>query len=286
MSLPFISLIRLPVLGVLTAFSVIVLGIGAHILDVTVPTLHFYFSFVALAVAIPALTFLTVVPSIVVSLIRGAAPMHIIVESVWLGVLWVLWLATAAYTANSTILLPTVCDYSFFVGGKSVSCNEIQALQAFSWLNWLLLTAYVPTVFVLSIIAQSRKSKPVQPVQHVASPNQQQIYPPSPQQQQMYAPQPVYQQPVPQQMPQQMQQMSPQQMPQQMSPQQMPHQMSPQQMPQQMQEPYVPATPPTGYVTPPPRQMQAPYTPATPPVGYSTPPPQNQAPANPGYSPV
>ncbi|KAK2462329.1 hypothetical protein APHAL10511_005635 [Amanita phalloides] len=189
----FFSIVRLAALGVLTASSFIVMATGAHILSL--PANSHDRSFVGLAVAIPVLTFLTIVPSIIISLIRGPAPMHILIETVWLGVLWVLWLGAAADGAINYILLSADCIFDSFINGV-LSCHEIQALQAFSWLNWLILSGYIPTFCVLCII-QFRKSQLVQPVQPVAYPDQQPMYP---LQQQTNAPQPVYQQPIMQQM--------------------------------------------------------------------------------------
>jgi len=198
-----ITLLRLAVLGVATAFAVIVLAMGAHIIFV-ISTTGLVYDFTALGVAVGALTIITLVPLLAISLVRkGALPNFIVVESAWFGILWVLWLAAAGLAADQTRLLPASCSFDFIVNGNFFSCHEPLALEAFAWLNWLLLFGYWSVILTLSIIQQTRGNsvwtKSVNEVDFFAPrvagvPGVMGEYPVQPQQ--VYAPQTIQQQPV------------------------------------------------------------------------------------------
>ncbi|KIL67254.1 hypothetical protein M378DRAFT_159655 [Amanita muscaria Koide BX008] len=180
-------------------FSLIVLGVSAYLISLT-EQVGFYYTFMAFAVAIAALTLITFPPLLIISFIRkGALFNYIIVEVGVLGLFWVLWLATASYTANTLVLLPLDCN--FIDPSFVTSCHELQAIHAFSWLNWLILTAYWPFLLVMALIQQNR-GNPVwtksvgevdmfAPGVVVAT----QVYPPQQQQPVMYSPQPMQQHP-------------------------------------------------------------------------------------------
>jgi hypothetical protein len=139
---------RLVLLGIVVLFSVIVLALAAALLHTT-ESQGFYFIFDALALAVSLLTLLTVTPFLVFDHIRtGFVTSKIVVELTVLGVLSILWLGTAADTASYN---------SFAVGcGSDSSCGEIQAIEAFSFLNWILLMGYCVTLLVFSIMHSRR----------------------------------------------------------------------------------------------------------------------------------
>ncbi|KAF8627567.1 hypothetical protein AX15_004359 [Amanita polypyramis BW_CC] len=207
MTLSIVAVIRLALLAVVTLFSIVVLGLAAHSINVTAAAIGSYFTFDALGVATAVLSIVTLLALIILSLLRkGALPNYILVESAWFSLLWVLWLATAADTANATIFVSAGCNYKFEVLGKTIDCQEFPALQAFAWLNWIFLMGYVALTVVLAIIQQTRGNsvwfKSVNEVDLFAPPAARQapmmesgMMPP--QQQQMYS----SQQHVPQQMP-------------------------------------------------------------------------------------
>ncbi|KAG0707551.1 hypothetical protein DFH29DRAFT_844631 [Suillus ampliporus] len=151
------SMIRLILFSISIVFSLIVLGLDAYFLSVTVP-LQFYFTFSALGVATAVLTILTVPIMLIVDLIRhGAVTSMIVVELVWLSILWVLWVATAGEAANGfNLYFPRGCIYATDDPTANAYCMELQAVQAFAFLNFFIFLGYTCTLLVLSIISASR----------------------------------------------------------------------------------------------------------------------------------
>jgi len=194
-----INILRMAALGSVCFCSLIVLGISAHLIFIT-EQVGIYFAFTAFAVAIAALTLIVFPMLLVIGFVRrGAVFNHVVVEIGVLGLFWVLWLATAAYSADQLLLLPVNCDFNYIVNGFVASCHEPQAVHGFSWLNWLILTAYWPFLLIMAIVQQNRGNpvwtKSVGEVNFFAAPVvATQVYPPQ-QQTMMYAPQPVQQQP-------------------------------------------------------------------------------------------
>jgi len=140
--------VRLVLLGVVILFSVIVLALAAALIHTT-ESQGFYFTSDALALAVSLLTLLTVTPFLVFDHIRtGFVTSKIVVELIVLGVLSILWLATAADTASYNL---------FAVGcGNDSSCGEIQAIEAFSFFNWIILMGYCIALLVFSVIHSRR----------------------------------------------------------------------------------------------------------------------------------
>lgn len=152
-----INLIRLAVFAAVSVFSIIVLGIAAHMISVTVSTIGFYWTFAALGIATACLTIFTLPGLAALSIARkGALPNFIVVEAGWLTLLWILWLSTAAHISNATSILPTSCDFDLYIRGKTIACREFQAFQAFAWLNWIMLIGYTAFSIVLAFIQQLR----------------------------------------------------------------------------------------------------------------------------------
>jgi len=140
----FLHTLRVVLLGIVVVFSVIVMALAAALINTTEAE-GFYFIFSALALAISLLSLLTICPMLVLDHIRtGFATSRIIVELIVLSVLSILWLGTAADTASYN---------SFAVDCSSDnSCGEIQAIEAFSFLNWIILMGYCITLLVFSVI--------------------------------------------------------------------------------------------------------------------------------------
>lgn len=156
---------RLVLLGIVVLFSVIVLALAAALLHTT-ESQGFYFIFDALALAVSLLTLLTVTPFLVFDHIRtGFVTSKIVVELTVLGVLSILWLGTAADTASYNsfaVGCGTDSCWSCFSQHDAVNsshdsaCGEIQAIEAFSFLNWILLMGYCVTLLVFSIMHSRR----------------------------------------------------------------------------------------------------------------------------------
>ncbi|KAJ6567271.1 hypothetical protein DFH09DRAFT_456116 [Mycena vulgaris] len=154
-----IPLIRLIALSVVLGFSVIVLGLSAALTSTTETVLEGFFEFAALAIATASITLITLPIMIALEVKRPgtAFTSMIVVELSWLSILWVLWLATAADSAQAgQIFFVSGCGN--YIDSDIVSaCRETSGIQAFAFLNWLILLAYTVLILVLSIIASSRK---------------------------------------------------------------------------------------------------------------------------------
>ncbi|KAJ7477134.1 hypothetical protein B0H11DRAFT_2029855 [Mycena galericulata] len=153
-----IPLIRIVALSVVLGFSVVVLGLAAALTSTTEKYLAGYFEFAALAIATASLTIITLPIMIVLERTRPGTVFTsmIVVELSWLSILWILWLATAADGAQAgqdTFI--SGCGYvDTIIDG---ACRETAAIQAFSFLNWLILMVYTILILVLAIIASTRK---------------------------------------------------------------------------------------------------------------------------------
>ncbi|KAF8351005.1 hypothetical protein F5887DRAFT_912914 [Amanita rubescens] len=264
MAFTVVSIIRLGLLAAVTLFSVIVLGTAAHIISVTEATIGTYWAFVAFAIAVSVLTILTIPALVVISIIRsGAPPNYVVVELGWLFVLWVLWMASAGYSANQLSILPSGCSINIvfaksFSVRDTINCGEFWALEAFAWLNWLILMPYTILVLIMAIIQHTRGNQRVWTctVHQVDFFAPAVVKPGMVPQQQMYPPQPMVQQQYPGTPPQQVTPMN------------------------------------TGYAQPPPNVGYPPapantgYLPDPATTGYTQGPGYVQDPANPGYAPA
>ncbi|KAF7301574.1 hypothetical protein MIND_00722900 [Mycena indigotica] len=156
--LPIVPLLRLIALGVALLFAVIVLGLAAGLTATTEKYLGGYFEFAALAIATASITIVTIPVMIAFEFLQPGRVFtsKIAVEISWLFILWVLWLATAADATNaaSVNFISRCGDY--FSSRIESACRQTAGVQAFSFLNWLILMAYTVFILVLAIIAQSR----------------------------------------------------------------------------------------------------------------------------------
>ncbi|KAF5364124.1 hypothetical protein D9756_000965 [Leucocoprinus leucothites] len=141
-----LPLIRIGVFGTVSLFSFIVLVMSAHILSMARITIDF----AALGVAVAVLTLLTLPVMLFLGRIRsGALPSFIAVELGWTGFLWVMWLASAGTTASINGSGGRCVDF----GGASTLCGEVNAIEAFAFLNWLMLMGYFVVLLVFSFRA-------------------------------------------------------------------------------------------------------------------------------------
>jgi hypothetical protein len=149
------GLIRLPVFVLLILLAFVVLGLDAYfvneankassfdVLGYSVPTGIEIPTFAQLGVATSVLTIASLIPILIIDQLRkGAATSFVVVELAWLGFLWVLWLATAADTAD----FDACSKFSTF-------CSKYHAAEAMSFLTWLLLMGYWIVLLVHTIIA-------------------------------------------------------------------------------------------------------------------------------------
>lgn len=147
---------RIILFSLAIAFSLIGLGLNAYFISLTVP--YFYFIFSALGVATAVLTILTIPVMLIVDFIRrGAFTSMIIFEVSWLFILAILWVATAGeaiYTFN--YYYPRGCIYADVDPTANTYCMELQAVEAFAFLNFFIFLGYTSVLLVFSIIGSSR----------------------------------------------------------------------------------------------------------------------------------
>ncbi|KAG6867933.1 hypothetical protein C0993_009415 [Termitomyces sp. T159_Od127] len=174
MAIPLVPILRTGVFAFVVFAAVIVLALCAHVTNTTVTLFQGYFVFTALGIATSLLAFLSLPVMLIVDNMRkGAVTSMIVVEISWLGLLWVLFLSTAA----------TASQAAAFTFGNSCSspneifvttCREFMAIQAFAHLAWLVRTSsilsetacyftalrlvfgYLVTLIVLSFIHANR----------------------------------------------------------------------------------------------------------------------------------
>jgi len=131
----FLHTARAVILGVVVLLSVVVLALSSALIHTTTSE-GFYFTFAALALAVSILTLLAIPPLIVSDHVRtGFVAWKVVVELIVIGVLSILWLGAAADTDSYN-------SFTVDCGRDSLSCREIQAIEAFSFLNWILLMGY------------------------------------------------------------------------------------------------------------------------------------------------
>jgi hypothetical protein len=157
----FLPLFRSIALNGAVVFAIIVLGLAAHLTAVTEEFLDGYFVSAAMGIASAVLTIISLPVMIgIESRRRNAFTSMVIVELVWLSVLWILWLATtglAAQDQSFSFGAGSSCD--FFNEGLVTACHESAGILAFSVLTWLFLMGYSVTLLVYAIIGATRGNR-------------------------------------------------------------------------------------------------------------------------------
>ncbi|KAI0651178.1 hypothetical protein C8Q79DRAFT_16869 [Trametes meyenii] len=151
----WLQYVRLIALSISALCGIIALSLAAHLLSITEKYFDGYFNFEALSVAVGGLTMITVPIMIVIDFIRtGAVTSLVVVELVWLSILWVLWIAAAALTVNQTGDAFASCDFVSSV--LSQACNETHALEGFAFLAWIDLMIYTVILVVVALVNGAR----------------------------------------------------------------------------------------------------------------------------------
>ena len=70
------------------------------------------------------------------------------------GILWVLWIATAAFTVDQTSAVFSSCDFIYPILNQF--CRETQAIEAFSFLAWIVLLVYTVLLLIVALVNGSR----------------------------------------------------------------------------------------------------------------------------------
>ncbi|KAG8821300.1 hypothetical protein FRC17_009880 [Serendipita sp. 399] len=152
------ALLRLSILGVILLFSIIVMGLAANLTANTTT-----FSFPGFAVAVSVLTIISIAPILAIDWFRkGSFLCWVVVELGVSFVLWVLWLASASLTTSSRLFTGDCGYFGYWYSDRFESfCRQYAAVQAFSWLIWLLFKAYAIVVLVLALLAAMKGHKRV-----------------------------------------------------------------------------------------------------------------------------
>ncbi|KZT57185.1 hypothetical protein CALCODRAFT_496486 [Calocera cornea HHB12733] len=143
------SLLRLAGLCTVAFLSVIVLGISAN--------LDF-----GLGIATAVLTIISAVPVLVIDFFRkGVFTSWTCVELGWVGVLWVLWLATGADAASiASAGCGGICVNDgfgdvFCSGFAGSICSQIRAVAAFGFIGFFILVAIWVWTLVIAVRAHN-----------------------------------------------------------------------------------------------------------------------------------
>jgi hypothetical protein len=151
----YFSVARITLFSITIAFSLIGLGLNAYFLSLTEPH-NFYFIFSALGVATALLTIVTIPIMLILDFIRrGAFTSMIVFELSWLFVLAILWVTTAGEAVStSNYYYPQGCVATDSI--DNTYCMEVQAVEAFAFLNFFIFLGYTCVLLVFSIIGSTR----------------------------------------------------------------------------------------------------------------------------------
>jgi hypothetical protein len=140
-SLPFVRNIILRGSNVL---ALAVLGLSAYALQVIGSQAALFITYPSLGVATAVLHLASVLPMVIIALLRdGAFTSKLAVEVALLSFLWIMWLATGAQTA--AVLGGVFCVDAF--------CGATQAIAAFSFLLCAMLLGYVIALVCFAVRA-------------------------------------------------------------------------------------------------------------------------------------
>jgi len=143
-----IKIVRWCVLTFTLIFAIVVLGISGHLLAIR--HTH-YWHFAALAVAVSSLTILTFPVILLVNTFLGSGDRtsteRIFGEALWLSIMWILWLATGANATHAARVHFFSGGCSFFSGFSNTICNEFRVVEAFAYINFIILLCYTIGLF-------------------------------------------------------------------------------------------------------------------------------------------
>ncbi|KAG1793865.1 uncharacterized protein HD556DRAFT_1308338 [Suillus plorans] len=156
MALGWFSVARITLFSTAIAFSLIALGLNAYFISLTVPD-DFYFTFSALGLATAMLTLFTIPVMLIVDFIRrGAFTSMVVFELSWLFLLAILWVATAGEAVSTfNFYYPQGCIYTDGSDAETY-CLELQAVEAFAFLNFFIFLGYTGVLLAFSIIGSTR----------------------------------------------------------------------------------------------------------------------------------
>ncbi|KAG9317899.1 hypothetical protein JVU11DRAFT_2128 [Chiua virens] len=153
-----LPLFRVIIFTLISLFSLVVLGICAHIEYLASPysgtDTEIYLSFAAVGIGAACLTLVSLPLFLVLGSLRTRRVFTsmILFEIIWFFILWVLWVGTAADTVfGKAYIYPDGCIYSDYPQANSV-CDEFTAVEAFAFLNFFAAFIYYDVIILYAII--------------------------------------------------------------------------------------------------------------------------------------
>ncbi|CAE6436026.1 hypothetical protein ACGC1H_000858 [Rhizoctonia solani] len=148
--------LRLVSFATVLVFSLIVLGISGNWVSLLQGVATSFATSSSFSLAVSVITWAFMFPILLIgALRRGSFLSWVAVELGICGFLWVLWLASASYTTSMSAGVALNCDLARSMEAEGI-CRQYQAIEAFSWLNWLILFAYVVLVVVYAVKAMNK----------------------------------------------------------------------------------------------------------------------------------
>lgn len=139
-----LKIVRWCILTFTFMFAIVVLGISGHLLAIR-PT--DYWRFAALAVAVSSLTILTFPVILIVNTFIGRdsniSPERILGEAGWITIMWILWLSTGANATRAARAHFFAGACNSFSGYPNKICNEFKVVEAFAYINFIILLCYM-----------------------------------------------------------------------------------------------------------------------------------------------
>jgi len=156
----FLPIFRIVVLCISVVFAIIALGLSAHLTSLVEAFVGETVTFAVLALATACLTILTLPIMLIVDMVRkGAFTSMVLVELIWFGILWIMWLATAAdAVVSARRVFPDGCIAFVFVELDTI-CHVSSGIVALAFVNFVLLFGYSVTLVVFAIISAGRGRK-------------------------------------------------------------------------------------------------------------------------------
>jgi len=159
-------IVRIVILSASILFSVILLGLSAHLHSWEKKWFSHPEAFPALTIATSVLNLLNASAMIVIGITRkGAVPSMIIYEIISLSILSILFLVCGALAADRfkynwdidcSRISSILGHHDSLVKQAETACHEYNAITAFAFLTFILLLGYVITLLVMSSIAAFR----------------------------------------------------------------------------------------------------------------------------------
>jgi len=152
-----LPIFRIVVLCLSFVLAVIVMSLSAHLTSFTVSFEGEALVSAMLAVTTAGLTILTLPIMVIVDfLCKRAFTSMVLVELVWLSILWMLWLSTGVDGADSiNTSFPDGCN-GYVNGALSIACRDSVGIIALSFLNFVLLMAYSIMLLVFATVSSNR----------------------------------------------------------------------------------------------------------------------------------